>query len=55
MKNKCDLAIFDFISANRSQSEWNELLREFEILRHVNTAGHDNVIKLFGACTQTGI
>ena len=40
------------LKVNRGQSDWNELLREFDVLKHVNSTGHRNIIKLIGGCTQ---
>ena len=44
-----------FSVAHHRQCDWNELLREFEILQHVNATGHRNIIKLIGACSKTGM
>ncbi|XP_046849314.1 angiopoietin-1 receptor-like isoform X2 [Xenia sp. Carnegie-2017] len=40
------------LRANRGQSDWFDLMREFEILQHLNITGHENVVKLYGACAQ---
>lgn len=52
---KCNIIVLCFNVANRGQSDWNELLREFEVLQYVNSTGHENILKLIGACTQTGV
>ncbi|XP_028416730.1 angiopoietin-1 receptor-like [Dendronephthya gigantea] len=41
------------LKVNRGQNNWNELLREFDILKYVSEDGHENIIKLIGGCTKT--
>jgi hypothetical protein len=57
LKNISQFIIFVlcFNVANRGQNDWNELLREYEVLQFVNSTSHPNIIKLIGGCTQTGI
>ena len=39
---------------NNGTTPSEELLRELEILKHVNSTGHPNIIGLVGACTLAG-
>ena len=52
--NNFNLGFF-YCVAHHRQCDWNELLSEFEILKHVNITGHRNIIKLIGACSNTGM